>query len=955
MSLQNRGERIKMCLLNPWSVVNKSTELCHFIIDNDLDVLALTETWLSGNLSDGPTLSNLLPPGYQILHEPRGSRGGGTAVIHRSCLPMKRFHSQASHNSFELLECTLSLSASIKLCLIYRPERTRQQCDGVSFLEEFAEYLSCVVTSPGEPILMGDFNFHVDDSANPRANAFLQLLSDFGLKQHISQPTHRNGHILDLVISGSESSLITNCVPQDHCFPDHFPVFIDLSLEKANTKKKLVQYRKIKAISESSLTDAISSAPLLQEVADIADPDRLTEQYNTGLKLVLDQLAPVKARVITERQHCAWYTDELRAAKQRRRAAERTWRKSGLHVHREIFVAERNAVTAIADREKARYYSEVITAHKDDSKQLYRLASSLLDGHSEQPLPSKDPLEAANMFSEFFTSKITDIQASFPQSQNITIDIAQPAAEQLAHFKVLDAVGLRKLMSRSATKHCDLDPMPTHLMKSAINQLTPICLAVINSSLQLGHVPVSFKHALVSPRLKKPSLDKEEAKNYRPVSNLPFLSKVLERAVADQVMDHLSRNGLHEIFQSAYRPHHSTETALIRVHDDITRAITQGKVVLLVMIDLSAAFDTVDHQLLLSSLSGMGITGVALQWFSSYLSGRSQTVAVKDAHSESKVLDCGVPQGSVLGPILFNLYTASLGRLLHNCGVKYHMYADDTQVYLSAPPAELTNAISAMEACIGRVRTWMTDHRLKMNDAKTEVLYLSTKHTDAAFVQEPIIINNHRIESSRSVRDIGVTLDRHLNMETHVGLMCRNAYLQLRRLATLRRYMDSATLEHLVHAFVTSRLDYGNGLLCGLPQTQIARLQRVQNSAARILTGTRRTDHITPVLHSLHWLPVAARIKYKVLLMTFKCVNNIAPSYLCELVNPYVPNRDLRSDNLCLLRVPFTSSHRCASSSFSHVAPSLWNQLPLCIRNIDSISVFKSRLKTFLFTQQFGL
>jgi hypothetical protein len=298
------------------------------------------------------------------------------------------------------------------------------------------------------------------------------------------------------------------------------------------------------------------------------------------------------------------------------------------------------------------------------------------------------------MFSEFFTSKITDIQASFPQSQNIIIDIAQPVAEQLDHFKVLDAVGLRKLMSRSATKHCDLDPMPTHLVKSAMDQLTPICLAVINSSLQLGHVPVSFKHALVSLRLKKPLLDQEEAKNYRPASNLPFLSKVLEQAVADQVMDHLSRNGLHETFQSAYRPHHSTETALIRVHDDITRAITQGEVVLLVMIDLSTAFDTVDHQLLLSSLSSIGITGVALQWFSLYLSGRSQTVA-----------DCGVPQGSVLGPILFNLYTASLGRLLHNCGVKYHMYADDTQVYLSAPPAELTNAISAVEACIGCVRT----------------------------------------------------------------------------------------------------------------------------------------------------------------------------------------------------------------------------------------------------------
>ena len=357
------------------------------------------------------------------------------------------------------------------------------------------------------------------------------------------------------------------------------------------------------------------------------------------------------------------------------------------------------------------------------------------------------------------------------------------------------------------------------------------------------------------------------------------------------------------------------------------------------MIDLSSAFDTVDHQLLLSSLSSMGITGVALQWFASYLSGRTQAIAVKDTRSETKVLDCGVPQGSVLGPILFNLYTASLGRLLQDCGVKYHMYADDSQVYLSAPPAELSNAVSRVEECIMRVRTWMTDHRLKMNDAKTEVIYIASKPVSAALVQQPIVINNQHIESSRAVRKIGVTFDQHLSMETHIGLMCRSAYLQLRRLASLRRYMDSATLEHLMHAFVTSRLDYGNALLCGLPQSQIARLQRVQNAAARTLTGTRQRDHITPVLHSLHWLPVAARIKYKVLLLTFKCVHQFAPSYLCDLVEPYLPERALRSVNMCLLNVPFTSSHRRASSAFSHVAPFLWIQPPYEIRSVDSTSI----------------
>ena len=574
----------------------------------------------------------------------------------------------------------------------------------------------------------------------------------------------------------------------------------------------------------------------------------------------------MQTRTITERLNSAWFTEELRAAKQRRRAAERKWRKSGLQVHRDLFIAEKNAVTALVDQEKARYYSDAISSNADDSKQLFRLVSKLLDGNPEHPLPSSDPLDTANMFSEFFATKISDIQANIPDMQTPLDEPLQPVTSELSHFSPIGLTDLQKLMSRSATKHCDLDPMPTHLVKNAIELLAPLCLAIINASLREGRVPNAFKHALVAPRLKKPSLDREVANNYRPVSNLPFLSKVLERAVADQLMEHLNNNALHEVFQSAYRPHHSTETALIRVHNDILRAVTHGEVVILVMIDLSAAFDTVDHQLLLSTLGCIGITGVALQWFASYLHDRSQVVAVGDARSESKILDCGVPQGSVLGPILFNLYTASLGRLLKERGVNYHIYADDTQIYLNVPPTQLDNAVSQIEECVMRVRMWMNSHRLKMNDTKTEVLYLSSKRLDTTFTQHPINISDHLITPSRTVHNIGVTFDRHLDMDTHIGLMCRSAYLQLRRLSPVRRYMDSATFEHLVHAFITSRLDYGNALLCGVSQCQIARLQRVQNSAARILTGTPSRDHITPVLRSLHWLPVAARIRYKVLL-----------------------------------------------------------------------------------------
>ena len=348
-----------MCVLNPWSVSNKSTALHHFIIDNDLDVLALTETWLTGHAEDGPVLSNLLPPGYLIISEHRGSRGGGIAVIYRNTIPVKQNHgSQSPQRSFELLECTISLATCIRLCVIYRPERTRQQCNGTTFLEEFSEYLSSAVTSPGELLILGDFNYHVDDCRDPRARIFLQMLNDFNLNQYVTCPTHRSGHTLDLAICSADCHLISSCSALDCGFPDHFPVFIGTCLGKPHSAKKLVKYRKIKDISEAALSECIRSSPLLCDATLATRLEEQVDRYNTGLSETLDRLAPLRTKVITERHNCAWYTEELRAAKQRRRAAERIWRKTGLKVHREMYIAEKNKVNELADRAKESYYRD---------------------------------------------------------------------------------------------------------------------------------------------------------------------------------------------------------------------------------------------------------------------------------------------------------------------------------------------------------------------------------------------------------------------------------------------------------------------------------------------------------------------------------------------------------------------------------------------------------------------
>ena len=347
-----------------------------------------------------------------------------------------------------------------------------------------------------------------------------------------------------------------------------------------------------------------------------------------------------------------------------------------------------------------------------------------------------------------------------------------------------------------------------------------------------------------------------------------------------QLYTYLKDNNLLEPCQSAYRQGHSTETALVRVQNDVICAVGQQKAVLLVLLDLSAAFDTVNHQLLIKTLQQLGIRGTMLHWFSTYLVGRLQRIKVNGLTSQPKRLDCGVPQGSVLGPILFTIYTASLGQLLRQLDVRYHFYADDSQLWVIFKPPELDTAIGQMEKCIASVQKWMLSHQLKMNDDKTEFLVISSKSIARGIGSPSLHIGDHQVVATSSARNIGVMMDSKASMEAHVLSVCKSSFIHIRNLSRIKKFVDSSSLECLVHAFITTKLDYCNSLLCGAPSTLINKLQRIQNIVARIISGHGRCEHITPVLKSLHWLPVQQRIKFKTLVLVYKAVNNLAPVYL---------------------------------------------------------------------------
>jgi hypothetical protein len=506
---------------------------------------------------------------------------------------------------------------------------------------------------------------------------------------------------------------------------------------------------------------------------------------------------------------------------------------------------------------------------------------------------------------------------------------------------------LVQLIQSSAVKSCGLDPVPTDLFRKILDPLLPLLLSIVNGSLLEGKMPDAYKIAQVVPLLKKPSLDKDILKNYRPVSNLPFVSKIIEKAIASRLQLYISQNNLDEPHQSTYRRHHSTETALVLVQNDILCALGERKAVLLVLLDLSAAFDTVDHELIIGIIRSIGICGTALDWFISYLSDRRQFVKVGEHESSSEAVPAGVPQGSVLGPILFTIYTSSLGKLLRSLDMSYHLYADDTQIYIAFEPKSYALSIQRLEECIKKVQEWMFVNCLKMNKEKTEFLLITSKHRKSDLC--PILhIGDSEIAASETVKNIGVTMDSHASMAQHVNQICKTAHFHLYNIGRIRNYISQDAASLLVHAFITSRLDYGNALLAGLSASLISKLQRIMNIAARIVTRTKKFDHITPVLKHLHWLPVCKRIDFKIALLVFKCIHHLAPFYLCNLISLHRPSRSLRSSNLNLLSVPRfnTNIHR---RSFSVYGPILWNSLPDDLRFETEIAIFKRKLKTFLF------
>ena len=887
--------QLHLATQNARSSRNKTTLINDMIVEEDIDLLVVTESWLRDK--EEHILQEMLPTGYSALAENRssGQLGGGVLAIFKTSLQVIKITNDYDFKIFEHIELLVThKNICYRVLGVYRPPPSIRNKNSTSlFLNEFEHFLIDKATENGKLIIIGDFNFHVDDTSDDNATRFLNLINSFNLRQHVTESTHNKGHVLDVVINSISDTSISKIHQTNYEISDHNLISVTLENTKPRPLKKTITYKKTKSIDIDKFKEDINSF-LIPAMSKLENVNEKVETYNSILKNIFDEHAPDKTKTITIRpNNGTWYTEELRTMKKSVRKLEKTWRISKKkHVeegidqegeyrldeirNKEIYKKARKELNKMIKTAKNDRLKELIGDHKNNKKELFKIVNGIISPDSQPKLPDFNTAsDLASDFNFYFEEKIVNIRSELDSCDHIS------SSEHSSSSCLMDTTGdcvldewssttiqdLVDIMNRLPNKSCSLDPIPTWLLKECKEDLAPVILDIVTTSLADSTVPDCLKKAVIKPLLKKPSLDRNELKNYRPVSNLCTLSKILEKVVSSKLNSYLDGNNFRPVVQSAYRKGHCTESALVKVHNDIISYVADRKTAVLILLDLSAAFDTIDQKLLLNRLqTDFRIKDNVLAWFQSYLSGRTQCVAIDDSFSKNSFLHFGVPQGSVLGPLLYTLYTAPICSIITAYDLKFHLYADDTQIYFPVTEDTKHVIVPCVENCVKEIKDWMVLNKLKLNEDKTEIISFYGNNRKKAEVEFVNIAGSYiKVLNGGNVRNLGAYFDSRLCMDTHVNKIVQSCQFHLQRISRIRHLLDIETMKILIVSFVLSRIDYCNALLKSAPKYVIEKLQKLENRAARMVMNCGFRDHITPILKDLHWLPVHLRIDFKIL------------------------------------------------------------------------------------------
>ena len=930
---------------NVTSMVNKTALIMEHIIDRDPSIVFISETWLRSKSNDVTAM--IKSYGYTLLHNIRKNRqkdlGGGVGVLLKTELKFK--HELCKQfSSFELtvVKVNLKNDATIYLLSIYRVLFVSV----VTFLDEITELLEMATSKYVHILLAGDVNIHMDEDES-YSNRFKDILESFNIKQHVNTATHIHGHTLDIIATFLDGPAISNVVVNEYDLSHHYLVDFVVSVSPVKKQQKTISFRDLRKIDTVKFKTELNDRLLVLESMNFGEN---IQMYNQELSGLLNNHAPVKHCTIKIVPEAPWFDKDYAELRKKRRKAERLYRRTGLSSHKANYVSLRKQTLLLAHQKKCSFYRAKFD--KGNAKQMYSSLRQLLDHNKEVVLPTrKSDVDLANLFSELFSDKIEKIRSSFAnvQSDSPSTNSSDPCVSpnKLSSFDPVTEDDLREIVVSFGIKCSPEDPFPNSLLTQNLDIFLPIWTKLVNLSLAEGTMDC-LKNAIISPLLKEMDsvMNKDNLKNYRPVSNLMFVGKLIERVVSRQLDKHMMTNGLQEDFQFGYKAGHSCETLLMKILNDLLSACDKNLPIILLLLDLSAAFDTIDQRKCLKILrEEIGVEGVALKWFESFLVGRTQKIKIGNSYSAESHLHYGAPQGSVLAPRLFNIYTRSIKKHIEPTKFSIFGFADDHQLLKMFLPMLQTEALGGdIVHCFDLITEWMKKSFLKLNAAKTKILIVAPPAVAQKIIIGGSFINSDCVRFVHSARNLGITIDDGLTFEKQITKVVQSCFLTIRELSKIKSFLTYEHLRTAISTFVFSKLDYCNALYYGVNGNLLRKMQLVQNCAARLMKSKWIDSDISisEVIKSCHWLRIRDRILFKLCLIVHKCVHGTAPKMLCDLLT-------FSSSSRTLLLTQRNHNSKFGDRCFARIGPKIWNLLPMELRLETKTDVFKASLKTLLF------
>ena len=994
-----RGTGIKLAHWNkgPSYLHNKHDEIETLIADHRPHILGLSEA----NFRRDHDLAQVQHADYDLhlsptLSNPSQDTARIVVYTHRSLIVKRRVDLEDKRISAIWLEVGLPHKKKILVCQGYREWKYLGQADQSSGaigaqLDRWSVFLALweqALVEGKEVIVMMDANLDFikwtnsnlppsDNTAKlkPLIDLLFEKIFPLGVSQVVTVATRswpgQEDSGLDHIYTNKPDK-VSSVQAEFKGGSDHKLIQITRFAKSIQRTVRYVRKRVFKNFDENEFKQAVQQLSWW-ELYSSNDPEEAAEILTRKITTILDSMAPVKT-IQVRKGYAPWLSESTkRLIKERNEAhvlASRTKQQDDFRHYKHL----RNQTTAKLRQDKKTWEKLKLDNNKNDPRALWKNVKTRLNWNNSGP-PSKlfhdgkiitSPAGIAGTMNSFFLGKVADLRENIPGA---AVDPLEKLKESMNHRNCsfsLQAVGpadvLKIIKSLKNSRSTGTDYLDTHVIKLIAQDILAPLTHIVNLSISKSKFPSLWKHAKVVPLLKKN--DPLIAKNYRPVSLLPILSKVLERVIFNQLVNYLDTNCLVHPNHHGSRAGHSTATALIQMYDTWVEEVDCGNMVGVIMVDLSAAFDMVDFDLLLQKLEIFGLDEGSLDWMRSYLTGRSQSVFVDGCLSPPLTISCGVPQGSILGPLLYILYTNDIPDLVHkhpisvsqpepycqDCGGTVCYVDDSTYCLAGQDPAALSSALTDQYKVISN---YMAANKLVINDDKTHLLVLGTKAMKDKSDKVTLQAGMHNILPSRHEKLLGCNVSENLKWRNHVmdndQSMIRQLSSRINGLAMISSNADFNTRLMVANGIVMSKLCYMIQLWGGCEEYLLNSLQIQLNKTARLVTRLPYYTSSKRLMQMCGWMTVRQLVKYHTILMVHKTTMTKKPVYISNRLSREHPCRTRQESSGCIrLDQSFRSRTDLPRKSFRYRGAHDYNSIPPELRATASMTTFKTKLKKWI-------